>query len=223
MSVQDSAEASQKFTCPGDTPTVPAFTVAASSTSVPDDTDPSDTTVLAAEKIVSAVVVAVDAQAEGKHPPTTIKNSAETRTRQETFAFKRFSNFVLLKILAVRDSNLELRKCHFRQIAAGLLPRFGRESACASTTLSTRIAQRVSRSYFSCHMFVRTRPPHFCVQKPAGRLGQKLVSCAVNCSQMNRSRWILFQLLAKLGNLVIDRAGGRVIVISPDFIQQLVS
>jgi hypothetical protein len=151
MSVQDSAEASQKFTCPGDTPTVPAFTVAASSTSVPDDTDPSDTTVLAAEKIVSAVVVAVDAQAEGKHPPTTIKNSAETRTRQETFAFKRFSNFVLLKIwrFAIQTSNSA-------NVITAKLPQVSCRGLAGSPHVLPRPYRRALRSVSAGRIFLVT-------------------------------------------------------------------
>ncbi len=57
--MQDEAEASQKLTCPGDTSTVPASTVAASVTALPEATEPPEGIALEPAKIVRVVVVGV--------------------------------------------------------------------------------------------------------------------------------------------------------------------
>lgn len=98
------------------------------------------------------------------------------------------------------------------------LPRLGSVRMSYHDPIDTH-CPACQRVVFPLSPVCQERFTHVLRAERAGELGQELVPCAVNCSQMNRSRRILFQLLAKLGNLVIDRAGGGVIVISPDFIQ----
>src|SRR5262249_50621677 len=54
-------------------------------------------------------------------------------------------------------------------------------------------------------------------------LGYELITCTVNGPEVYRVSRILFQLLAQLEDMVIDRPGRGVMLISPDRIEQLLA
>ena len=94
MSVHEVAEASQRFTCPGATAMVPAFTVAVSVIPVPEAIDPPGGTVFPFKVIVNVVAVEAGAAQTGGAPKLVARaKSTETNNRQGFLTLKTSSSF----------------------------------------------------------------------------------------------------------------------------------
>jgi hypothetical protein len=52
----------------------------------------------------------------------------------------------------------------------------------------------------------------------AAQSRHKLVTHAVNCSEVYRIPRVFLQLLPQLQNVIVNRAGGRIVLVAPDFI-----
>ena len=55
------------------------------------------------------------------------------------------------------------------------------------------------------------------------RVAHKLVTYAVDSAEVRRVPGVSLQLLPKLQNVVVHRARRRIVLITPDFIQQLIA
>src|SRR3954469_21475733 len=51
----------------------------------------------------------------------------------------------------------------------------------------------------------------------------ELVSHSVYRAEMYRARWVFLQFLAEFQDVIVDRAGGRIVLISPDLVKQFIA
>src|ERR1700680_2573288 len=80
-----------------------------------------------------------------------------------------------------------------------------------------------SKSGYECvFRFGLVRIPHGFCGKVQDSLANELITHSVYRAEVYGTGWVLFQFLAKLQDVIVNRTGGRVVLITPDFVQQLV-
>ena len=67
------------------------------------------------------------------------------------------------------------------------------------------------------------RIPHGFFGKVQDNLANELIAHSVYRAEVYGTGWVFFQFLAKLQDVIVNRTGGRVVLITPHFIQQLVA
>jgi hypothetical protein len=53
--------------------------------------------------------------------------------------------------------------------------------------------------------------------------GHKLVTCAVQRQEVTRSAGIWFELLSEPEDVIVNGARGRIVIVSPNFVQEFLS
>ena len=66
------------------------------------------------------------------------------------------------------------------------------------------------------------RIPHGFCGKVQDNLAYELIAHSVYRAEVYGTGWVFFQFLAKLQDVIVNRTGGRVVLIAPYFVQQLV-